>query len=269
MLASLLSDIPIESLAIRMFTTAFVVMAVAWAVGVFGPIIGGALAGLPIVLGPGFYFLIKKAPEAFVIQAASYALLSLCATQLYLLTYIAAAGKNQPWFSLFLAITAWMMSAYLFQFVPAHLLVGILLFILTASAALSLGRRFMIDTLSVKGRTGFGLLAVRGILAGVLVAAVTTVSHWLGPAGAGLLLGFPIGLTVVAVTIHQKFGAASAIATLYSALSGTASLAGFCTALAMAMPHWSSGWAFAFALLTSFTITMNLIILRRGTSVQR
>lgn len=267
--ASLLSDLPIEALAVRMFATAFVVMAVAWAVGVFGPIVGGALAGMPIILGPGFYFLIMKAPVAFVVQAASYSLLSLCATQLYLLAYIAAAGKAQPWLTLFGSITTWLLAAYLFQFFPVQPMTGVLLFVLATSVALILCRRFIVDEPTTKGTTGLGLLAFRGVLAGTLVAAVTTASHWLGPAGAGLLLAFPIGYSVVAVTIHQKLGAASVIATLYSALLGTASLAGFCSALAMTMPHWPSGWAFGFALSMSLLITLGLVVRGRVSTVRR
>ena len=42
-------------LGVRMGATAAVVVAVTFAVGRFGPLVGGALAGLPVVLGPGFY----------------------------------------------------------------------------------------------------------------------------------------------------------------------------------------------------------------------
>ena len=45
-LASLLSTISLEPLVVRMAATAFVVVAVSWAAGRFGPIIGGALAGI-------------------------------------------------------------------------------------------------------------------------------------------------------------------------------------------------------------------------------
>ena len=36
-----------------------------------GPAVGGALAGLPIVLGPGFFFLMREAEAGFVAQAAT------------------------------------------------------------------------------------------------------------------------------------------------------------------------------------------------------
>ncbi|EJC60766.1 inner membrane protein YccA [Alcaligenes faecalis subsp. faecalis NCIB 8687] len=48
-----------------------IVFLVSWSVGVFGPLIGGALAGLPMVLGPGFYFLSQQFPADYVQQAAT------------------------------------------------------------------------------------------------------------------------------------------------------------------------------------------------------
>lgn len=262
-LASIFSHIPLEALAARMAATAFVVIAVSWAVGRFGPVIGGALAGLPIILGPGFYFLIAQAPEAFISQAAAYALLSLCATQLFVLAYIASARKARPWMSLACAIGTWLLVASVLRLLPAQPLLGVLLFSAATLACLRLGRRFTLSKPASAGKAGLGLLLARGVLAGSLVAVVTAASGWLGSVGAGLLLAFPIGYTVVAVTIHQTQGAADVIATLYSALRGTASLAGFCAVMAMAVPHWSAPVALGAALATSVLITLCLVFRQR------
>ena len=71
MLTSLLSAIPAEEALIRLAATALIIIVVTWSVELFGPMIGGVLAGLPITLGPGFYFLVDQAPAPFVAQAAS------------------------------------------------------------------------------------------------------------------------------------------------------------------------------------------------------
>lgn len=260
MLASIFSNIPLETIATRMAATAFVVITVSWAVSRFGSIIGGTLAGLPIILGPGFYFLIGQATGTFVMQAAVYALLSLCATQLFLLIYIATAKKGLPYISLACAIATWLLAASLLKLFPAQPIVGILLFIATTLFCLSLSRRFTMPEESIQNKAGVGLLLARGILAGSLVAAVTSISNWLGSAGSGLLLAFPIGYTVVAVTIHQVFGPARLIATLQSALKGTISLAGFCAVMAISVLHWTPAIAFGAALATSTFITFSLIL---------
>jgi len=260
MSASLLTDVSIGALIIRMIATAFVVIAVTWSVGAFGPRIGGALAGLPIVLGPGFYFLGAQASAPFIAQAATYALLSLCATQLFLLAYLAAAYRARPWAALAGALAVWLLAAALLRLLPAEVWLAAGLFVLTTWACWSLGARFLPLVPTAKGKVGgTGLLLLRGLLAGVLVAAVTTLSQRLGAAGSGLLLAFPISYTVIAVTIHQRIGSAGVITTLRSALLGTASLAGFCVTLALAITQGSWQAALGIALAASVAITLWLV----------
>ncbi len=264
MLDSLFAGLALDALLIRMAATALVVMAVSWAVGAFGPLVGGALAGLPMILGPGFYFMAQQSPAPFVAQAASYALLSLCATQLFLLAYIATARHGSPWLSLLAAVGGWLAGALLSQLLPAHPVGGMLLFMLVTAGCLRLSRRYVTPMTPTKGVPGWGLLLLRGLLAGALVAAVTTASRWLGPSGSGFLLAFPIGYTVVSVTIHQKYGNAGVIATLRSALLGTLSLAGFAAALALTITRMPQLAALAVALASSLLITVVLVLRRRG-----
>lgn len=252
-------DISVQELAIRMMTTTFIVMAVTWAVGVFGPLIGGALAGLPITLGPGFFFLSEQAVAPFVSQAASYALLSLCATQFFLLAYMMTAKHYRPMVCLGSAFIAWVFFALIFRYLPPRPWINLGLFIITTAACWRFGARFLSASSSTKSKTGFGLLLLRGIIAGILVATVTTASHWIGPIGSGLLLAFPVGFTVMTVTIHERFGSSCIIATIHSIMLGTASLAAFCATVALLIPHQSAhltlGIAVSFAVCVTLTLT--------------
>lgn len=259
MLASIFSQIPLEALAVRMVATAVVVIAVSWAVGVFGPLVGGALAGLPVILGPGFYFLAAQASEAFVAQAASYALLSLCATQFFLLAYIVVAGRASPWIALGFAMATWLLAAFSFQLFPARPLIGVILFIAATGVCFRLGAKFATHQAPLKRKAGIALFAMRGMFAGVLVALITTAAGWLGAVGAGLLLAFPIGYALVALTVHQKYGAASVTALLHSAILGTVSLAGFCSALALTASYLPSSVALGIAMTTSVLVTFGLV----------
>lgn len=263
MLSSLLSDLSIGPLLVRMAATAFVVVGVAMAVGRLGPVVGGALAGLPIVLGPGFFFLIMQAPPEFAANAAVYSLFSLCATQMFLLAYIAAAERAGPLISLLGALAAWGAATALFRLFPPQAFVGIAIFAFITVASRKLGATLVRGTTKRARADNFGLLLLRGILAGLLVAAVTTAAHQLGAVASGLLLAFPIGYTVLSITIHEQFGAQMAVATLHSAIFGTISLAGFCTMLALAIPNMPVAWAFILALFVSLAITIVLILFSR------
>ncbi len=263
MLSFFLTDISIGQLLVRMTATAFVVVGVAMAVGRLGPVVGGALAGLPIVLGPGFLFLVMQSSPEFVSDAAVYSLLSLCATQLFLLAYIIAATRMGPPFSLLGALVAWGAFAALFRLFPPIPLVGIILFAAVTVVARKLSGGFVRASTRPARADKFGLLLFRGILAGLLVAAVTAAASQLGAVASGLLLAFPIGYTVLSITIHERFGAETAVATLHSAIFGTISLAGFCAALAAAVPTIPAFWAFLIALAVSLVITVALILRSR------
>lgn len=263
MLSSLLSAIPMEEALIRLTATALVIIVVTWSVELFGPMIGGVLAGLPITLGPGFYFLVAQAPTSFVEQAASYALLSLCATQCFLLAYVLLGRRAPPALTLTGAILAWALAAAILHTLPSPLWLGGLLFALTTVVCLRTGRHAVRPVKRADGKPGLGQLLLRGILAGILVAGVTTTSHALGATLSGLLLSFPIGYSVISVTIHQHMGRDTATATVYSALLGTTSLAVFCAVLALATPGHAPYTALGLALAASALVTSTLAIWRR------
>ena len=94
-------------LAFRMVATAAVVIVVTWAVNHFGPLVGGSLSGLPVVIGPGFYFLSLHATPAFVGAAAAHSLWSLSGTQVFILTYMTCARRFDIAPSLICASIAW------------------------------------------------------------------------------------------------------------------------------------------------------------------
>lgn len=247
-----------EALLIRMICTGLVVVIVSWSVGAFGPLVGGAVAGLPMVLGPAFFFLAKQAAPEFVATAATYALIALCATQLFVFTYMVAARSLQPLGTLALSICSWTIVAFLCKQLPAKAWLGCVLFLAVTVFAIGRGRSLLQSGVRADNRVGWGMLLFRGALAGVLVAVITAFSGLLGAPSAGVLLAFPIGYTVIATTIHQKMGASHAINTLHAALSGGSSLAAFCLTLALLVtrmdPMLALGGATVAAVLTTVAL---------------
>lgn len=256
---SLIAEIPAAELATRMGTTAFVVIAMALAVSQFGPVVGGTLAGLPIVLGPGFFFLIKRASPSFVADAAAYSVYALCATQVFLLAYIESARRTSPALSLCAAISAWLTAAAPLRLLPPDPFLGAILFIGLTWIARGLTIRLRTDAPQGERKEGLSLLLLRGSLAGLLVALVTAGASGIGSEWSGILLSFPIGLTVIAVTVHERLGHASAIVTLHSAMLGTSSLVGFCATLSLTVKSVPVSGSFVTAVIVSLTITLSLI----------
>lgn len=239
-----------------MATTAFVVVLVALAVRRFGALIGGALVGLPIVLGPGYFFLLEKSTPAFVAETASFSLLALCATQTFLLAYMATAKAGSSARSLAAAASVWVVSIAVLKSLPANPFIGLLAFLFITVVTYRAGLRFVSETRVEKGREQNGLLLLRACLAGLLVASVTIGAKRFGAGVSGLLLAYPIGFTMVSVTIHQQYGNAHVIAVLHSGILGTVSLGGFCFTLAMTLPLLPEQAAFLTALTVSCVITL-------------
>ncbi len=264
MLETLLAATPVPELLFRMISTGLVVILVALAVGWFGPLIGGALAGLPIVLGPGFFFLLGRASTTFASEAAAYAVFSLCATQIFTLAYIATASRASALRSVLAATLAWFACIGVMRMLPPMPVMGFLLFVACTGLARRLARRFQRPALKVRQGESLTLLLLRGALAGLLVASVTAAASQLGTEWSGLFMAYPIGYTVIAVTIQRQFGRDIVISTLTSTLLGTASLAVFCTSLSLALRGLPAYGAFTLALTASLGFTSALVMFNRS-----
>ncbi|WP_349367370.1 hypothetical protein [Salinarimonas sp.] len=241
---------------VRAAATAGIVIAITLAVGRLGARRGGVLAGLPIVLGPGFVVLAATEPDAYVAEAATYALLSLTATQAFMLAYsgVARAGVGVA-AALAGAVLAWLACAAVFTQVEAGAVGALLAFLAATALSHAAHRRLALVETPVRGRDGPALLLMRGTLAGALVGAVTAASSWLGPALAGLAMAYPVGMTVIAATIHRRHGAPTAIATLGAVAIGTGSLAAFCLAIAVLALPLGAGIATATGLAGAMATT--------------
>lgn len=248
-------------LLIRILATALVVIGVTLAVERLGPTIGGALAGLPMVIGPGFYFIAREHPEEFTSTTAAASLLSLCATEAFLLAYIVVAARRRPAMALTAAALTWALGAVLLSPIPSRPELALALFVLALLAARAISRRYVRPTGRRKVTGGLPLLVARGMAAGILVAVATLAAGHLGPAWAGFIVTYPIGFSVISVTVHQRFGTEIAIVMLHAAMLGVASLAAFSFMMAVGIEALGATWAFSASLAASVAVT-SLLALR-------
>jgi len=238
-MSDLAAQLPFVELLARAGATALIVVAVATAVGKLGPVAGGLVAGLPIGLGPGFYFLLGTGTSEFLIQTATHSLLALSATQVFLTSCMATATRCRPIASLLLAVCVWWGAIWALGMLSATIETAAVLFLAVTAAARRVGRGLQIPGAAAERREGLPMLLVRAVAGGVLVASVTVFAPRLGAEMSGTLLAFPIGYALISLTIGEQFGAAAASAVVYSALLGTISLATFCVAFAVGL-HGSS-----------------------------
>lgn len=247
-------------LAVKMIATAVVVIGVALAVARLGPRLGGVVAGTPIILGPGFFFLgLEQTPE-FLTSAAVSSLHALTATLAFLIAYVLVAGRLGAVASVATAILAWLVFALGFSLLPGSWGIALAAYGAVYAVALMIQRRLRLPQARARAPVRWMDLLVRGGVAGILVGVATTVGAAAGPAVSGTLVGFPVGFTVISLTLHQRFGAPVARATLAAAQSGMASLVAFAAAEAIAAPLLGGMGAFWVALGSSLLFSTVLFV---------
>ena len=250
---------------LRALTTAAIVLAVTLTVERAGPRLGGTVAGLPIVLGPGLAFLALSLPGPALAQAATFALLSLTATQAFMLAHAGAARTLSPAPTLALAVAGWAVTAAGLASLAGGwpvLMAGPMPAALLFLAATLLTRRALAALRPAQAApargAGMAALMLRAGLAGLLVGVVTLAAGALGPRAAGLLLAFPVGMVTIALSLHQRLGAGATIATLHATTLGLTSLAGFCLITALSAPHLPAWTALGLALAGSLAVSGGL-----------
>lgn len=253
----------IAAFVFRLLATSGVVLGITFAVGRMGPTAGGMLAGLPIVVGPGLVFLAVDESPVFVAQTATFALLSLSATQAFMLAYLLAARRVAPAPAVSLAFIGWLVTALILANVVAGPFPALALFAVSVVFARFVGKRMRVPGLPIQSRDTLMALVLRAGLAGILVGAITAASSWLGPHYSGLLIAYPVGMTVIAASVHLRYGAAKVIDTLYATALGTTSIASFCFVVALTAQSLGSPIALTLGFAASFLLTIALLLRAR------
>ena len=256
-----LTQLSLVELLIRVVVTFSIVIAVTTTVGRLGPVAGGLVAGLPIGLGPGFFFLLENSSAGFLQEMAVHSLLALSATQLFLLSYMVTARHGPPLSALATAIFVWWASVWALKEVPANLGAAIGSFALITLLARKAGSRFVVPDAEPARKEGFAALLLRAAAGGLLVALVTLLASSLGAVMSGFLLAFPIGYALISLTVHERFGVPTVTRMVFSALFGTISLATFCVALAYLLDFATPETAFIASLIASVGMSGLMVII--------
>jgi hypothetical protein len=253
------------------------VAVVTLAVRRWGPVVGGWLAGLPIVAGPVLVFYALEQGNVFAARAAHATLAGLIATVAFAVAYV-GASRRLPWYFCMLlgwgVFTAAIVALYFTR--P-----GLVASLVVLVAATVLGRRafsrvrsaeaglrtempgLRTDTYarrvpprapaSPKPRSGEGGdppadLLIRLVATATLVLVLTGLASRLGPAWSGLLNAFPVLTTIVAVFSHAQRGAAAARALFNGYLQAIVGFGLFCVVMARGLEPLGLGWALGAAL---------------------
>lgn len=151
---------------IKLFATASLVILVALAVGRLGPKLGGILAGTPVILGPGHFFMLREQPAEFMQEAVLSTLHALIATLLFTLCFVLTAGKLSALRSLSLASLLWVPFALVFTQLPGGLPEAIAVYLVVLGIAEGVNRWLRLGQPVVVAGAGWFDLLLRGRVGG-------------------------------------------------------------------------------------------------------
>lgn len=248
-------------LLVKWLSTALVVIGVSLAVIRLGPRLGGVLAGTPIVLGPGYFFILREQPSPFVADAALGSLHAMLATLAFCLSYVLMAGRWGALASVALAAALWVPVAAAATLLPGGVALALAAIGLVMILALRLMNSLGLARSTVSAPLHWRDLLVRGGLAGAIVCLSTVVLDDIAPAVSGVALSFPIGMLTIALTLHQRYGVEVARATMADTQLGMLSLVAFSAVLASSVQSLAPAFAFGLSLAASLLVSTLLWLL--------
>lgn len=251
----------LQLMLIKLLATAGIVILVALSVGRLGPRLGGILAGTPVILGPGYFFMLREQSAGFVQDAVLSTLHALVATLLFTVCFVLTAARLSALRTLTLASLLWVPSALLFMQLPGGLVGAIAAYLVVLVIAEGVNRWQRLGQPVVVASSGWFDVLLRGLLAGAVVSLATTLGARSGPALSGITLGFPAGILTIAWALHARYGAEVARMTVSMTQRGMLSLLAFCAVSYLGVGQLPGMLVFALSLAASMTTSFLLFML--------
>jgi len=250
-------------LAVKIVSTAAVVIAASMASERAGPFWGALFSTLPVYAGPSYVMLSIERGSHFVADSALEAFAMLSASGLFLLTLCRTSPRLNRFASLAVALAVWIASAW-----------AIHSFAWTALSAtvLNLAVYLVCFALTIRPwRESFAAIAVprhwydlplRAGAVAVMVIGVVGASSVIGASATGIGTMFPISLAVLTIVVHSRLGGRAMSLVAASALRTIIGLGLAVLCLSLAAPAWGSTAALIAALFCSLAWTGGVITWR-------
>ncbi len=204
--------------ALKLCSTAAVVVVTCRAVERAGPVLGGLIATLPISVIPTFIFLAMEHDAAFIGGTALGGMRALTGTVAFIATYSLATPRHGLAWGLPAALLAWLLAVTLPR--PDGIWAGAAIFALAMAAALIALRRVRAVRPVLRGAGSRWDVPIRAAGAMALLALALALGRSLGPVAAGVAAMAPVVMTSLGLMLHRRLGGPGAAAVLANALPG-------------------------------------------------
>lgn len=205
-----------ELMIIKVAITILVVVVLAELSKRVNPLLGGLLLGLPLGVGLAVYFIAYSEGVPFVIKGVPWGIGGLASGILFCYVYLMAGGllkiKNRyvsMFVSSLLGFVVFFTSGYFVKILELNLLSAIGIFVMVYSLNIMAMKRVHIERgEKSKGGKSSSILTIviRGLVSGVIIAAITGTASMVGSKWAGIFSAFPSMTYVLILVLHFEEG---------------------------------------------------------------
>ena len=245
------------TLGFRMAITAAFVVSASIITERSGPVIGALVATLPISAGPSYVFLALDHDAAFIVERALASLPINAATIFLGLTYVVLAQRYSALVSWGCAAVVWIAFAIVVRMIHWSLLGGLAANAVAFAICIPLMARYRHVQMPLVTRRWFDI-PLRASLVAALVAAVVTLSGWVGPKISGMLALFPVVFSSMMLILHPRIGGPATAAVVANSGWGLLGFGAGVAVLHVAALRFGSAMALVLALTTA--VSWNLVL---------
>ena len=208
------------ALAVKLASSAAVVVAASLVVERAGPVLGALVTTLPISAGPAYIFLALDHGPDFLAQSSLVSLTVNGATAAFILVYAVLAQRCGLLVSLGAALGAWFCVALPLTFLEPGPTQATAVNLALWGGAYALSRRYRRTERLVRAAAQWWDLPVRAATVMAVVATVLLAGQWLGPKAAGIAALLPVVMTSLTLILHPRVGGPVTAAVLTNSIPG-------------------------------------------------
>jgi len=198
-------------LILKMAMTATIVVTASVVAERTGPFIAALIAALPTAAGATYIILAIEHPPDFIAASAVGSLAANAAVGIFAFVYAALAQRHGIVLSLTAALVVWFTTAALLRLLDWTPLTALALNVAVFAVTIPLSVRYRGVPVAreLLKRTWYDI-PMRAAAVALVVAIVTTASHWIGSFFSGVFAVFPIVMGSFAVITHPRVGGKAA-----------------------------------------------------------
>lgn len=225
----------------------------------WGLLIGGAIAGFPVVFGPIILFIALEQGNGFAAQSALRGLFAILPFAGFTFAMSWGCLRYPTWVAVLLGWAAYLAGSWLGMSFEPKLPVAIVcavIGIIGGRAILPVGNKASLKVAASRWDIPMRMASTLALLLGVTAAAKP-----MGPEWSGAMAAFPVASSVLGIFARGSDGPHGPARLYRGVLLGSCAFGSFSAALHLALPVWGLAWGYLAAVLCAICVQIGVLFL--------